>query len=149
MKKHFIWGMVLFVTLVFCCYLSTSVCAASAEDEVLQVATNFVKAINDNNAEALSSLWNQAPTTTTFGPWGRFLKHEWLTSPPPGVSFALTYPEAAMLGDNAAVITGYFTVTTSNEKTNEIKTEYFRETLVVQKIKGKWLIVHEHCSTQP
>lgn len=135
--------------LAYCFSFAAPAIAASPEAEALQVITTFVKAINDNDSETLSSLWYQNPKTTTFGPWGRFLKHEWLTNPPPGVSFAVNYPEVTMLGDDAAVLTGYFTVTTMNPETNEMKTEHLRETLVVQKIQKKWLIVHEHSSYQP
>lgn len=147
MKKIAVLSICLMV--VFSLSFITSAAAASAEEDALQVLTTFAKAINDNDPDTLSSLWHQGPNTTTFGPWGRFLKHEWLTNPPPGVSFALNYPEVNLLGDNVAVLTCYFTLTTFNEETGDMKTEYLRETLVVQKIQKKWLIVHEHSSYQP
>jgi hypothetical protein len=150
MKKNIIFCMVLCAALAFCLYLTPSASAASAEEEVLQVATNFCKAISDNNAELLTSLWWQSPKTTYFNPGGRFLTQGWMTNPPGGgEAFSLHHPQVTMLGDNAAFITGYYMIMKVNMEKNEFSTEYTRETIIVQKIQGKWLIVHEHSSFVP
>lgn len=173
MKKLFVCGFLACITLVFFLSSVPSATAASEEDEVLQVITNFVKGINDQNAELISSQFYHSPKTTNFSIWGRFLSHGWVESPPPGVSFVLSHPEATMLGKEAAVITGYFTVSSMPAMPDAggapeasappemsgapegsggnpmMSAEYVRVTLVVQKIGGKWLIVHEHDSYQP
>jgi hypothetical protein len=124
--------------------------AASAEDEVLQVATNFVKAMNDNNSELMASLWMQSPKTTYFNPSGKFLTVGWMTNTPGGGEmFSLSHPRVTMLGDDAAIITGYFTIMKSDAVTKQLSSEDLKETLVVQKNQGKWLIVHEHSSFLP
>jgi hypothetical protein len=142
--------LILFVSLAFCLYFAPAASAASAEEEVLQVATNFVKAMNDNNSELLASLWLQSPKTTYFNPSGKFLSVGWMTNVPGGGEmFSLSHPRVTMLGDDAAVITGYFTIMKSDEATKQLSSEDLKETLVVQKNQGKWLIVHEHSSFLP
>jgi hypothetical protein len=150
MRKRNVCGLLLCVTLVFCFVLPPTAHAASAEEEVLQIVTNFVKALNENDAELLSSLLYQPPIKTSFGRRGRLPKHERFPNPPPRVSFSLSHPQVTMIGDDVAVIIGYFTVSTANPETNEISIEYLRDSLVVQKIHRKWLIIHhEHSSYQP
>jgi|WetSurMetagenome_2_1015567.scaffolds.fasta_scaffold51653_4 hypothetical protein len=142
--------LILFVSMALCLYFAPAASAASAEEEVLQVATNFVKAMNDNNSELMASLWMQSPKTTYFNPSGKFLSVGWVTNTPGGGEmFSLSHPRVTMLGDDAAIITAYFTIMKLNEATKQLSSEDLKETLVVQKNQGKWLIVHEHSSFLP
>jgi len=147
--KTFI-GFLTGMALVLLLYVTPCANAASAEEEVLQVATNFVKAMNDNDSKLLTSLWLQSPKTTYFNPSGKFLTVGWMTNTPGGGEmFSLSHPMVTILGDNAAIITGYFTIMKSDEATKQLSTEDLKETLVVQKNQGKWLIIHEHTSFLP
>jgi hypothetical protein len=145
-----------FIGFLTCMSLALFLCitpyanAASAEDEVLQVATNFVKAMNDDDSKLLASLWYQSPKTSYFNPGGKFLTQGWMTNTPGGKEmFTMNHPQVTMLGDNAAFITGYYTIMKSDEATKQLVIDYVKETLIVQKIQGKWLIVHEHSSFVP
>jgi len=150
MRTKTLFGLLLFVCLIFCFVVIPSANAASAEDDVLQVATNFVKAMNENNSDLVSSLWLKSPKTSYFNPSGKFLTIGWMTNTPGGGEmFSLSHPRVTMLGDNAAIITGYFTIMKLNEATKQLSSEDLKETLVVEKNQGKWLIVHEHSSFLP
>ena len=54
-----------------------------------------------------------------------------------------------MLSDNVAIITSYNVCTVNPPAVKEQATYLVRGTFVVQKIGGKWLIVHEHSSLVP
>ena len=58
MRKRTIYGLLFIVTLVFCLSVTPSATAASAEEEVLQVATTFVKAFNNNDYKSIYSLFS-------------------------------------------------------------------------------------------
>jgi hypothetical protein len=47
------------------------------------------------------------------------------------------------------VTTQYMIAINTDPKTKEQSVSQFRQTLVLQKIGGKWLIVHEHSSDLP
>ena len=159
MKRHTI--LLFSLLLVLCLSAVPSVMAASAEEEVLQVMTNWFKAFNTNNFELMSSLWWHSPKTSSFGPSksGAFLGEGWdgmaedlkSTYKQPIGTFAnsLRHPQVMMLGDNVAIITGYNVAITNPPAVKEQTTALVRGTFVVQKINGKWLIVHEHSSVVP
>ena len=153
MKTRTMFCLVIISALAFCLAVSQPAIAASAEEEVLQVATNFIKAQNTNDSELMSSLWWHSPKTSYFNPGGIFLTQGWLTGAAGEegtVVFSLHHPQVTMMGDNAAVITGYLSVMNNDPETNQTtSTVQMKQTLVVQKIDRKWLIVHEHTSFLP
>ena len=144
-------------------YVTPSASAASAEEEVMQVATNFVKAFNINDYKLFHSLYLQSPKTSKFigGKSGAFLLQGWeaigeqikraLNPEYPQETFyvKLHNPEVNMLADNAAFITGYLTLTINPPAEKEQIIGQSRITLVVQKVGGKWYIAHEHTSAFP
>ncbi|MCG6537001.1 MAG: nuclear transport factor 2 family protein, partial [Syntrophales bacterium LBB04] len=158
---HFIYGLVLFITLAFFLALAPSANAASAEDEVLQVVTNFAKAATTNDTELMSSLWWNSPKTSTFGPpKGMAFLYQgyetimmWmkdLNKYPVGTNVRTIHdPQVTMLGDNVAVITAYSIFIQNPPIVKEQTTSQERMTFVVQKIGGKCLIVHGHGSAFP
>jgi len=159
MKRHTILSF--FLLLVLCLSLAPSAMAATAEDEVLQVVTNFAKAMNTSDTELMSSLWWNSPRTSTFGPPKglAFLTQgydsivAWFKSMNqyPAGTYMRTFhqPQVTMLGDNAAVITAYSIFIQNPPAAEEQSVGQERTTLVVQKIGGKWLIVHGHGSAFP
>jgi uncharacterized protein (TIGR02246 family) len=150
-----------FFLLVFCLSVAPSAMAASAEDEVLQVMTNWFKAQNTNDYELMSSLWWHSPKTSQFSPWksGAFLTEGWDVLAEDFKSFykvpigtythSVRHPKVMMLGDNVAITTGYNVGTVNPPAVKEQTTALVRGTFVVQKIGGKWLIVYEHSSMIP
>jgi hypothetical protein len=147
--KYFIASLV-FLTAIF--FISSSGITATPEEEAIQVMENFAKAIGTKNSELLSSLYWHSPKTTYFAPSkdGAFLTQGWLEGGPGvDISLSLHHPQATILSDNVAVLTGYHTAVVTDPETKQQSTDLIRQTLVVQKIGGKWLIVHEHASFLP
>ena len=157
MKSH--TTLLFSLLLVLCLSAAPSAMAASAEDEVLQVATNFVKAWNTLDFELLSSLYLHSSKTTEFGPanYNPFLYQSWevlekewnaIFKLPKGTD-AISYhnPQVTMLGDNVAIITLYHNFIYTDPATKKQDIDQQRITHVVQKINGKWLIVHHHASS--
>jgi uncharacterized protein (TIGR02246 family) len=161
MKKQIIYGVLLCITLAFCLYSTPSASAASAEDEVLQVMTNWFKAFNANNADLMNSLYWNSPKTTAFGPWADdpFLGEGWESNMEGWKSMAKdpigtyvnspSHIKVTMLTDNVAIITGYNTQIYTDPTTKAQTVSQVRGTFVVQKTGGKWVIVHEHSSVFP
>jgi ketosteroid isomerase-like protein len=140
--------------MVLCLYVAPAANAATAEEEVLQVAVNWAKAFNDRNFELISSIHLHSPAISKFTPAkdGAFLAEGWeaigagwkgIETIEGSLSVSLHNPRVIMLGDSAGIITGYIIIT----ETDAVALS--RITLVVQKINGKWLIVHEHSSKFP
>lgn len=155
--------LMIIVTLVFCLAITPSANAASEEEEISQVATKFVKAFNTGDLDLMCSLHWHSPKTTKFTPseGGAFLTQGW-EAIEEGWKETLNpeYPEGSyngsshntqvtILEDNMAIITGYMILTINPPAATEQITELMRQTLVVQKTAGKWLIVHEHTSRLP
>ena len=143
-------------------YIAPSASAASAEEEVLQVQANFMKALSAGDLEAITSLYWNSPKTSQFPPgstpafliqgWGETFDKYWkYTLPSSSDTTIMTFhhPQVIMLKDDVAVIIGYECVLSTNSKTQEETTSHYRITRIVQKIKGKWLIVHDHASAFP
>jgi hypothetical protein len=156
MEKHTIYGLFIIVSLAFCLALAPYANAVSDEEEVLQVVTNYAKANSSSDFELMSSLHWHSPKLSKFSPRidGMFLTQGWDTI---GENyrallqgflgnFVLTpyHPQATMLSDDVAVVTAYYIATGEQGVAGQM-----RQTLVVQKIGGKWLIVHEHTSNLP
>jgi len=132
--------------------------AASAEDEVLQVEKNWVKAFNTRDVALMTSLYWNSAKTTSFPPnsfqyqgWDEISKmlKEDLAPTDDHQVWSLHHAQVSMLTDSVAILTGYHTVTTTNAATKAQTTDQLRATRVIQKIGGKWLIVHDHGSGLP
>jgi ketosteroid isomerase-like protein len=161
MRKKSIYGLLIIVTLLFCLCVAPSTNAASAEEEVLQVATNFTEAFSNSDFKLMSSLHWKSPNISKFFPGkeGAFLLQGWeaigrdwkttLEYPPGTYMLSPRNQQATMLGKDVAVATQYLIYIYSDPTTKEQTVSQFRQTLVVQKIGGKWLIVHEHSSVLP
>jgi len=149
--------------MVVCLYGMPAASATSDEEDVLQVATNFVKAFNTNDYKLIYSLYLQSPKTSKFiiNKAGAFLYQGWeeigeqckntLNPEYPKGSFYVTLhnPEANILTDNVAVLTGYIVLTVNPPIAKEQTIIQARLTFVVQKLGGKWYIAHEHTSAFP
>jgi len=162
MRNRTIYGLFTIFTLVFCLSVAPSAIAASDQEEVIQVATNFAKAFSTYDFELMSSLHWQSPNVSKFAPGtaGAFLAQGWeaiggdwkttFEEGSPGTyRFSTRNQQATMLGKDAAVVTQYMILAYTDPNTEEQSISQIRQTLVVQKIGGKWLIVHEHASYFP
>jgi hypothetical protein len=161
MKAYKILTWLFCIALVFCLYATSPVNAASPEEEALQVITNFAKAMNTNDSVLMSSLWWNSPKTSTFGPpkalgfltQGYESIMMWFNdmnkSPVGSYVRSFQNPQATMLNDNVAVISAYSIFIQNPPVVKEQTISQERVTFVVQKIGGKWLIVHGHASELP
>jgi uncharacterized protein (TIGR02246 family) len=158
MRKTIIRGSIILSSLVFCFFNIPSVIASSVEDEVLQIETNFVKAHNTNDYDLICSLYWKSPKTSSFVPpqdnpfliqGSEEIENVWkFLSVIPKGTYSITshHPQVTMLKDDVAVITSYNNVIYTDPSTKAQTVDHIRHTLVVQKIGGKWLIVHDHGS---
>jgi uncharacterized protein (TIGR02246 family) len=145
--------------LVLCLSVAPSAKAASAEDEALQVVKSFIKAMSTSDMNLMSSLWLKSPKTTAYQPDSLFLykgaesiENLWKSSLelPAGTNAATIHDsQCTMIDDNVAVTTTYANHVYTDPKTKEQSVSQIRQTLVLQKVNGKWLIVHHHASTIP
>jgi hypothetical protein len=147
-------GLLSCIALALCLYGTPAANAASAEEEVLQVEINWVKAMNTSNYDLISTLYWRSPKITSFPP-NSFLYQGWDTliadnfkrsSSGTPTTWSLHHPQVMMLTDNVAVLTGYHRVVGIDPATKAETETHLRFTRVVQKIDGKWLIVHDHGS---
>jgi hypothetical protein len=161
MRTRTLVGLLFCIVLAFCLYAAPSANAASAEEEVLQVMTNWFKAFNTNNTDLMTSLYWNSPKTTGFGPSSDspFLTQGWdlnaegwksgFKAPIGTYVNSPSHVQATILSDNVAIITGYNTQTYTDPTTKAQTVCQVRGTFVVQKIGEKWVIVHEHSSMLP
>lgn len=156
-KKIKFWLSCVSILLVcFCVTLSAE--AASTEEEVLQVETDWIKAFNTMDFELMSSLYRHSPETTSFSPNSSILYQGWETiesglkeyfkSPVGTYSWTMDNVNVTVLKADIAVITGKHVVIDRPEG-KEPMTGSHVFSRVLQKIDGKWLIVHEHESHIP
>lgn len=138
------------------CVSFTSSAIASDEEEVLKVATNFTKAFSTLDYDLMVSLHSKSTKISSFSPSasGAFLTQGWDWKPTfdvPAGTFAVTShnQQATMLGNDVAVTTQYMIIVYTDPATKEQTINFIRQTLVLQKMGGKWLIVHEHASMLP
>jgi ketosteroid isomerase-like protein len=148
------------VVLVFSLSFASST-MASDEDDVLKVATNFTKAFSTLDYDLMASLHSESTEISKFTPSasGAFLTQGWETiskdwkstfDVPAGTYVATSHnQQATMLGNGLAVTTQYMILVVTDPTTGVQTTNLMRQTLVLQKIGGKWLIVHEHASILP
>lgn len=161
MRSKRMFVLVIIGVLALCLSMSQPANAASAEEEAFQVMTNWFKAFNTSDYELMSSLWWDSPKTSRFGPDNESaflmkgiepINEYWKLGLdiPPGASVnSLHHPQVTMIGNDVAIITGYNTQVYTDPTTKEQSISQVRGTFVVQKIGGKWLIVHEHSSVLP
>jgi uncharacterized protein (TIGR02246 family) len=161
MRRRTFVGLLSCILFVLSLNFTPSANATSQEEEVLQVMTNWFKAFNTNNADLMTSLYWNSSKTTAFGPGvdSALLSQGWelnaegwksITKDPIGTYVnSPSHIQATMLSDNVAIITGYNTQTYTDPATKTQTVSQVRGTFVVQKIGGKWVIVHEHSSMLP
>lgn len=159
MKKPTI--LLICVALVICVSLSSSV-MASDEEDVLQVAINWTKAFSNADFESMSSLYLHSPKTSEFGPvsgypllfkgWDQCEK-AWKSNMSSielgALSFSIHNPEVALIGKDAAVTAVYQIAVYTDPETKVQTVGQLRQTLVLEKVNGQWLIVHHHSSNFP
>jgi len=161
MRKQIICGLVLFVTLVFCFSMAPFATAGPA-DEVLQVVAKYDSGFNTGDFDLVSSVWWHSEETTSFGPikpssfraegWKQVVpRYRLITQLPKGSARrSRSQTRVTLLGDDTAIFTSYETVSIQIPAPNsQRETMLTRNTLVLQKIQGEWLIVHSHASTFP
>ena len=169
MRNKAVYGLSCIVILLLCLYVSPSANAASAEEDVLKVEQNWVKAYNTMDFKLMSSLYWQSPNTEVFSP--SVFSEEWADknaikklSPnvlskgwdsieavlkeyckqPKGVfTWSVRDTVVTMLTDNVAMIIGYHDLIEKPSGGSASSTN-LRFTHLIQKIGGKWLIVHCH-----
>jgi uncharacterized protein (TIGR02246 family) len=146
---------IIIIALMLCIslYKAPSVTAASAEEEVLQVENNWIKAFNTMDFGLMSSLYWHSDKTSSFSP-NDLLYQGWdmitamlktnFQSPAGTLSWSLHNPQITMLPDNTAILTGYHILISTDQKTKAQTVDQLRVTRVLQKIDGKWLIIHDH-----
>ena len=135
--------------------------SASDEEKVMKVVTDFTKALNTLDYKLMSSIWRHSPETSSFEPTDGypFLYQGWdetanwwkdleTTETVTNVQ-TLHHPQVTMLTKDVAVTTTYCNNVYTDPETKAQTVALIRQTLVVQKIDGKWLIVHHHASAFP
>lgn len=161
MKKHIIYGLLIIFILVFCLSVTPSATAASAEEEVLQLLSDYFKGWNTNDNKLMASVHWNSPDMSFYGSTKdtSFITRGWertaelfksLFEEPVSI-YSLSYhdPQVLLLENNVAIVTLYSIWNVNNTDTNEQEIEQIRGTMVVKNMKGKWQIVHIHWSTLP
>jgi hypothetical protein len=158
--KTFIGFLACVALAIFFC-LTPTASAASAKEEVLQVIKDMTKAIDNWDFDLQASLYWRSEEMSSFGPkkdtafltrgWeDNFKESDSMKALPKGaITWAFRNQEVTMLDDNAAIITTYAIVNVNPPLVKEVVTDHIRLTLVVKKVGGKWLIVHQHESFFP
>ena len=110
------------------------------------------------DAELFDTLYLQTDKTTTINSVQPFRIDGWsdvradaagLLSLPPGFfNSVVRQTRVDLLGDDVAIFTGHFIVNVGPPGA-PVFTQNGRFTTVLQKIDGKWLIVHRHLSALP
>ena len=149
------------LVLALCLYANPPANAATAEEEVLQVLTDWTKSYATADFKLWSSLhWNSSKTSAFAPPKSSAFLTQGYEAILNGMKSVFEYPagtyvcsvhnpQVTMLGDNIAIITFYQIFTINPPAVKEQTIEQQRVTFVVQKIGGKWLMVHDHGSYLP
>lgn len=161
MKTKTMFVLTIIGILTLCLSVSQPAVAATDEEDVLQVAENWNLAANTANFELLSSLYWHSPKLSEFAPLkaGAFLMQGWDTLeqwfktyfevPKGTVTSTYSNPLVTMITNDVAVLTFYQTLILNPPLVAEQTIIHNRVTLVVQKMGGKWVIVHDHASVFP
>ena len=159
MRKYTV--LMVIVALVCCFSIVPSAAAASDEEEVIQVVNKFLKAVNNSDYDLMSSLHLHSPMISKYHPGieGAFIWKGWeafsagwesMLADPPGTYILSSHnQQVTLLNKEVAVVTHYMIYRYTNPTSKEREVSQFRGTFVFQKIKGQWLIVHEHTSGFP
>jgi ketosteroid isomerase-like protein len=151
MRKKAVYGLSGILVLLFCLYVNPSANAATAEEDVLQVEKNWCKAFKTVDLELISTLYWHSPKTTEYTPNESYEGWEAVEtnikkyfSLGAGV-FDWTYfdTQVVMLTDNVAIVSGYHNMFEKPPGGNPYAL-ILRFTHVLQKIDGKWLIIHNN-----
>jgi hypothetical protein len=158
MKTRAFVGLLSCTVLLFFLYVTPFAIAASDEEEILQISKTYVKGLETNDSKLINSLYWHSPKISSWGPEGdgALLSQGWeesetSASEPSDTTSVVTinHPQVTMLGDDSAVTTVYHQWVTTNKKTQAVTYMHVRQTEVVKKINGKWMIVHVHASILP
>ena len=131
---------------------------AAIKAEVEATVRQLGQALNTSDGVLFDSLWLQSDKTTYFSGRQPFRVDGWpdvrqpwagLLSLPPGNVFVVVRQQRIdLLGDDVALRTGHFIITIQPPG-GERTTINGRFSRVMQKVDGKWLIVHGHTSALP
>jgi uncharacterized protein (TIGR02246 family) len=152
-------AIVLFAVLVFAVTMVYAEKDSSdPETDVLEVERSWIKAFNTLDFDLMASLYRHAPETTSFSPNSATLYRGWDTiskgfqkyfnAPQGTFSWTLNDEQVTMISGDMAIILGTHVVIDRPADGQEMTGRHLF-TRVVQKIDGKWLIVHEHESHIP
>ena len=152
---------VLMIIVSFMLCFSISPAAASDEDAIMQLMSDYFKAWNTNDNKLMASVHWKSPDFSFFGPnkdtsffikgWDETAELFKTTFESPIGTYTLTYhdPQVLMLENNVALVTLYTIWNINNTDTNVQEIQQIRGTQVVKKLNGKWHIVHVHWSILP
>lgn len=156
MRKYTV--LMVIVAFVCCFSIVPAATAASDEEAILEVQTNFMKAYTTRDLNLMLSLYLHSSKTSTFHPgeqpllfegWDESIEDRWRTviaSQTANITMSFHHPRVTMIKDDIAVINGYEDILATDPTTREQTILHYRVTRVVQKVRGKWLIVHDHVS---
>ena len=126
--------------------------------EVAAAVRQFGQALSTADAELLASLFLQSEKTNSFSSSEPLRINGWpevegsfkglLSLPPGSVSLVPRQGRVDLVGDDAALWTGHF-ILNIRPPGESPQTVNGRFTSVLQKVDGKWLIVHMHTSAVP
>ncbi len=136
----------------------TTIPTDAIKAEVEAAGRQFAQALGTADAELLASLFLQSEKTNSFSSSEPLRINGWsevegsfkglLSLPPGSVSLVPRQGRIDLLGDNAALWTGHF-ILNIRPPEGSPQTVNGRFTSVLQKVDGKWLIVHMHTSAVP
>ena len=159
MRARTFVGLMSCIAFVLCLYVTPSANAASDEEEIFKVSKTFVKALETSDSKLLNSLYWRSPKISTLGPdasdallsqgWEEAESESNTAEPLETSVVTLHHPQITMLGDDTAFTTVYHQWTTTNKKTQQTTYLCVRQTEILKKINGKWLLVHTHASYLP
>ena len=153
---------VMILVVFMCCFFITpSATAASDEEAIMQLVSDYFKGWNTNSNELMEKVHWNSPDFTFFGPNKdtSFLTKGWeetaegfkttFDSPVGTYSLSCHDPKVWMIEKNVAIVTMNSIWNITDTNTNELQIQQIRGTHVVKKVNGKWLILHVHWSILP
>jgi uncharacterized protein (TIGR02246 family) len=144
---------VLFVTVAY-----AGEALSGPEAEVLEVERNWLTAFNTMDFDLMASVYHHGPETVSYSPnsetpflgWDAIVDglKGYFDAPPGTYSWTMDDEQVTMLSGDVAIIHGTHTVVDRPAGGQEMTGKHLF-TRIVQKIGGRWLIVHEHESHIP
>ena len=159
MRKYKI--IVIIFVFMFCFSAATTTMAATDEEEILQLVSDYFKAWNTNDNKIMAAIHWNSPDMTFYGPTvdTAFLTKGWditaeglknaFDSPVGTYSLSCHDPKIWLVDKNVAIVTMYVIWNITDQNTKEEQLLQVRGTQVVKRINGKWKIVHVHWSALP